>query len=696
VRLSFLFSLLIFSFSAAAADIPYDPFIWLEEVQGEAPVAWADQRTNETIKKLEQDPSFEKTKAEALKILAADDKVTFASYRNGFMWEFRQDKSNPRGVIRKTTLEEYKKNQPQWETIFDLDALENKENQNWVYHGATAFNEKSNRRLIQLSRGGKDAVEIREFDYGTKQFVKDGFFVPEAKTHFAAIDENTLLISTDFGPDSLTDSGYPRTVKIWKRGEPLENAKTVYECDKKDVLAYAATFGEAPDQYIVVGRSIAETGSEDDYILKKDGTKSQLIIPERASLQEIYQDYVYLSLSKDLPLSNRTIKANTIIRYHINDKDLEKAEVVFSASATQSISGGIAVRDGHAYIEIMDNIKSRALRLDRQDNGEWKQTVLPFPETGIFSLSLPRRGDPNGLATLVYEDFLTPDTQYQVHMDDNFRLESIKSAPARFDSSQMVVHQYFAISKDGTKVPYFVVHKKDLVYDGNNPTLQYGYGGFEVSQFPGYSPVLGKVWLEPGGVYVLTNIRGGGEFGPNWHLQAIKENRQKVYDDFIAISEDLIGRKITNPEHLGIQGGSNGGLMVAAVMVQRPDLYNAVVSQVPLIDMIRYSKLPPGASWMSEYGNPDIPEECEYLLALSPYQNVRPGVRFPEPLFETSRADDRVHPGHARKIVMRMTEQGHKVNFIEKADGGHGGGITPEKRATEISHTYSYLWSRLR
>ncbi len=696
MRLISLLTLVLFSLSSMANEIPADPYIWLEEIQNKQALDWANQKTTETQQELEQDPTFAKTKEEALKILMAKDKVSFANYYNGMMWDIWKDEKNPRGLVRRTTVEQYKTDQPKWETVLDIDALAAKENENWVFKGGTALSKKSERRLLKLSRGGKDAVEIREFDYSTKEFVKDGFFVPEAKTRIAAIDENNLFIATDFGPDSMTDSGYPRTVRLWKRGETLKDAKIIFECDKKDVLAFAVVFGEGPEQHLLVGKYLSEVDSVNMFLYNSNGSLKQLPLPPRSSLLDIYKDFVYVQLKLELSLSDRKIAANSIVRFPLHDQNLEKAEVIFTAGPRQSLDSVIDVRGDHAYIEIMDNIKSRVLRLDRQNNGEWKQTILPFPETGVLGFSLPEREDPNGIVTLTYTDFLIPTTQYQVHMDENYRLEKLKGSPARFDASQMEVRQHFATSKDGTQIPYFIVHKKNLVLDGRHPTLLYGYGGFEVSQTPFYSGLLGKVWLEQGGVYVQANIRGGGEFGPDWHLQAIKANRQKVYDDFIAVAEDLIQRKITSPRHLGIQGGSNGGLMVASVMVQRPELFNAVVSQVPLLDMVRYTKLPPGASWMSEYGNPDVPEELAYILPLSPYQNVKPGVKYPEPLFETSRADDRVHPAHARKMVMRMIEQGHKVHFIEKADGGHGGGATLDKLAVEVSHTYSYLWKRLR
>lgn len=681
---------------AKAAETPFDPFYWMEEVEGEKALDWVNKQTQVTKETLEKDPAYKTITEQALAILMAKDKVSFASYRKGFMYDFWKDDKNPRGLIRRATIEEYKKAEPKWETVLDIDELAAKEKENWVFDGTLSLGPNTSRRLMKLSRGGKDAVEIREFDYETKQFIKDGFFIPEAKSQVAALDENTLLIATDYGPDSMTDSGYPRIIKLWKRGEPLSAAKTVYECDKSDVLAFAGAYGKAPQQYMTIGRYLAGVDSINMSLYEKDGSLTPLSIPERAEAVAIHDDFIYLKLKIEHALSNRNLPANSIVRFPLRDKNLERAEIVFAALPSQSIDGGIDLRDNYALIEIMDNIKSRVLRLDRQDSGEWKQTVLPFPATGVLSLDVPDSDDIGGITTLTYTDFLTPTTQSLVNMDDGYRLEPLKSARARFDASQMVVNQYFATSADGTKVPYFIVHKKDLVYDGSTPTLLTGYGGFEISQTPYYSGLNGKIWMEPGGVYVVANIRGGGEFGPSWHLQAIKENRQKSFDDFAAVAEDLIARQITSPRHLGILGGSNGGLLVGTVMVQRPELFNAVSIQVPLLDMLRYHKLLAGASWVSEYGNPDIPEECAYILKYSPYQNVKPGVKYPIPLFETSRADDRVHPAHARKMAIRMKEQGHPVLFLEKADGGHGGGATLKTQAEEISHSFTYLWNRLR
>lgn len=680
---------------AMAAKPPFDPFFWLEDVEGEPALEWVTQQNARTVAELESHPLYDRIHSDVTSLLFAKDRVPFSSFTKGYFWNFWQDATHKHGILRRATLEEYKKDQPAWEVILDFDDLSRTENENWVYKGSQRLDKDSQRTLIRLSRGGKDAFLVREFDYDTKQFVRDGFSVPEAKTRLTPLDENAILIGSDFGEGSLTESGYPRILKLWHRGQPLSEAKAVFEVQASDLAAGAALIREGSKRYVVFYRAIDFFNSE-AFLQQEDQSLRKLPVPSTAELLDIKDGYAYVQLKETFTSENRTIPLNSILRFKLEENSLDNAQVIFTAGNRQSIEG-VDVRKDQVFVSILDNIRSQILDIQLNDSGKWKTTTLPFPTTGIISFELKDDEDPTDITTMTYTDHLTPSSQYLVHdQEGSYRLELLKSAPARFDASQFEVLQWFATSRDGTQVPYFVLKRKDLVLDGSHPTVLYGYGGFEVSLTPSYSGIIGKVWLERGGVHVISNIRGGGEFGPEWHQAALKGNRQRAYDDFAAVAQDLIARKITSPAHLGIEGGSNGGLLVGATMVQRPELFNAALVQVPLLDMVRFSKLLAGASWMGEYGNPEDPSDCAHLLAYSPYHNVKPGKRYPRPFFTTSTKDDRVHPGHARKMAARMSEQGHSLLYYENVNGGHAGSANLDETAHMTALEYTYLWDRLK
>lgn len=681
--------------SAAATQVPPDPFYGLEDIEGEGSMAWVRGQNQKTTDVLEADPAYRSILADMRGILFASDRVPFSSFHKGYFWNFWQDEAHKHGVIRRTSLEEYKKESPSWDVILDLDKLSQAEGENWVYKGYERLTKNSQRLLITLSRGGKDASVVREFDLESRQFVADGFFVPEAKSSLVGLDENTVLIASEFGKDSLTKSGYPRTVRIWHRGQPLDQAVIKFEVKESDIQADSSLIRDGNREHVLFHR-ITDFYKTELFIQGGDGSLRQIPKPLTSSFLGIKENYIFILLKEKLILEKRTIPVNSIVRFNLEATSLEGAETVFTAGPRQSIED-VQVRKNRVFVNVLDNIRGKILDIKLDQEGKWESRVLPFPSTGIISFDLKSDEEPADISTMTYTDHLTPTSQYLVKdEDDSFKLELIKKAPDRFDASKYEVVQYFARSSDRTEIPYFVLKPKDMAFDGSHPTIQYGYGGFETSLTPYYSASIGKIWLERGGVYVIANIRGGGEFGPEWHQAALRENRQVAFDDFIAVSRDLIDRKITSPEKLGIEGGSNGGLLVGATMVQRPELYRAALAQVPLLDMVKYSKLLAGASWMAEYGDPDDPKQCAYLLKYSPYHNLNPKTQYPQALFTTSTKDDRVHPGHARKMAARMLEQGHPVFYYENINGGHAGRANLEETAHVMALEYTYLWNRLR
>jgi prolyl oligopeptidase len=673
-----------------------DPFLWLEDVQGERALNWVRERNAVSQKELTARPEFAPIRAQVLEVLNAKDRIPSVSRRGDWLYNLWQDETNKRGLWRRTTLAEYRKPQPAWETVLDLDALAKAESENWVWGGATCLGPSYKRCLISLSRGGADAKVVREFDTVSKQFVTDGFTLPEAKTELDWADENTLYVGTDFGPGSMTDSGYARIIKRWKRGTPLAEAVTVFEGESKDV-AVAVSVDKTPGYERTLFTRALDFYNSKSFLLQGDKLV-QLDIPSDAS-PSFLRDTLLLHLRSELKVADTTFPSGSLL--HANAAAYLRGErklgSLFAPTPTRSLSGYTSTRD-HVLLNIIDNVAGKLEQWHKKgDSFTRREVAAPFPGAlGVSGLHDPLlKSDPLAEAYwLTYTDFLTPDSLYLASTADDKR-ELLKARGALFDSSGMRAEQRFATSKDGTKVPYFVIWPKGAKPDGDNPTLLYGYGGFEVSMKPWYSGGFGRAWYQRGGVLVVANIRGGGEFGPAWHQSAVKPNKQRSYDDFIAVAEDLVAQKITSPRRLGIMGGSNGGLLVGAAFTQRPDLFNAVVCQVPLLDMKRYHTLLAGASWMAEYGNPDLPDEWAYISRYSPYQNVKPDVKYPRVLFTTSTRDDRVHPGHARKMAALMLSQKHEVLYYENIEGGHGGAADNEQRAHLQALEYSYLWEQL-
>jgi len=673
-----------------------DPYLWLEEVQGERALAWVRAKNAESEKLLQADPRFVPTRDAVLAALDSKEQIPYVQRRGAYLYNLWRDATNPRGLWRRTTLAEYRKPQPAWETVIDIDALGKAESANWVWGGSACLGPEYRRCLVSLSRGGADAKVVREFDTVAKRFVDGGFTLPEAKSDVDWIDIDNLLVGTDFGAGTLTDSGYPRVVKRWKRGTPLSAATTLFEGQTKDAAAYASHDSTPGFVRTTVGRIVDFYTSrvwlvQGDKLLPVDK-------PDDARLS-FWRERVLITLRSDWVVDGKTWPRGSLLvgdaaAYLTGKRELQ---ALFTPTATRSLSGFTATRST-LLLTLSDNVASR-LEEWRSIDGTWVRRDIDAPYPGTLAVSALH--DPeianDELAEhylLTAVDFLNPDS-LQLGRTGSDKREKLKARPSFWDAAGMRVEQRFATSKDGTKVPYFVVWPKGAKADGDNPTLLYGYGGFELSMQPGYSPARGIAWTGRGGVFVMANIRGGGEFGPGWHQAAIKADKQKSYDDFAAVAEDLIKSKITQPRRLGIMGGSNGGLLVGAVMLQRPELFNAVVCQVPLLDMQRYSKLLAGASWMAEYGDPDVPAEWAWISKYSPYQNVRPGKTYPKVLFTTSTRDDRVHPGHARKMAAKMAEQGHPLLYWENIEGGHGGAADNGQRAQVTTLEYAFLWQQL-
>jgi prolyl oligopeptidase len=673
-----------------------DPFQWLEDVQGEKALNWVRERNALSQKELTARPEYEPIRKGVLEVLNAKDRIPYFGRRGEWLYNHWQDEANKRGLWRRTTLAEFRKGEPKWETLLDLDALGTAENENWVWGGANCFGPEYRRCLILLSRGGADAKVVREFDTVTKTFVKDGFFLPEAKSDVDWLDENTLYVGTDFGPGSMTDSGYPRVVKRWKRGTPLSEAVTVFEGDKKDV-AVGISYDRSPGyERTIVTRSLDFYHSE--HLLLQDGKLVKFDIPSDAT-PSFMRDTLLLRIRSDWTVDGKTFPAGSLLHTDAAAylKGERKLRALFTPTPTRSLASYTTTRD-HVIVNVLDNVASKLEQWHKRGSEFiFSEVKAPYPGTlGVSGLHDELlKDDPlanNYLMT--YTDFLTPDSLFLATAGGD-RRELLKSRHPLFEARGMRVEQKFAISADGTRVPYFVIWPKGAKADGTNPTLLYGYGGFEISLNPYYSGGIGRSWFERGGVWVVANIRGGGEFGPSWHQSALKEHKQRSYDDFIAVAEDLIAQKITSREHLGIEGGSNGGLLVGSVFVQRPDLFSAVMCQVPLLDMRRFNKMLAGASWMAEYGNPDLPDEWAFISKYSPYQNVKAGVKYPRVMFATSTRDDRVHPAHARKMVARMLALGLDPLYYENIEGGHGGAADNEQRAHLQALEYSYLWQQL-
>ncbi|MGI2170387.1 prolyl oligopeptidase family serine peptidase [Shewanella sp. MF05960] len=673
-----------------------DKYIWLEDVEGAKPMAWVKQQNDVSAAHIKAYKGFDTLVANSLEILNNKERIPYASRIGEYFYNFWKDETHTRGIYRRTTLAEYAKAEPKWETVLDIDALGKAEGVNWVYKGMNCQYPLNERCMVSLSRGGADAAEVREFDLTTKAFVDKAqkpFALKEAKSMISWIDKDTVFVGTDFGDDqSMTDSGYPSQVKLWKRGTPLSEAKTVFKGDKASVASSGYVVFDDKTPLNIITESLTFYTAK-HYVYQNDKL-IPLPLPEDADIKGYFKGQLYIELKSDLVTAKGTFKQGAIVMTPVDKLIAQKPEFSeFVSPTTTAFISQISFSKSAIFVTWLDDVKSKLVRYMQNDKGEWKSETAPFEVNGTLSVFDVERDSDEFFVD--YTSFLEPSTLYRFN-GATLKADKIKGMPQQFAADKFETKQYFVTSKDGTKVPYFVVMAKDIKLDGSNPTLLYAYGGFEVSRLPAYSATVGKNWLEQGGVYVLANIRGGGEYGPAWHQAALKENRHKAYEDFEAVAEDLVARNITTSQHLGIQGGSNGGLLMGAAFTRRPDLYNAVVCQVPLLDMKRYNKLLAGASWMGEYGNPDIAEEWQYIKTYSPYHNLKQGVNYPKVFFTTSTRDDRVHPAHARKMVAKMEGMGIDVLYYENIEGGHAGAADNTQAAELSSMVYAYLMQQLR
>ncbi|MEL7197615.1 MAG: prolyl oligopeptidase family serine peptidase [Pseudomonadota bacterium] len=673
-----------------------DPYIWLEEARSDEALAWVEAENELTLAALESDPRFADLKAEALAIYDSEDRIPYVSFRPDGLYNFWQDKDNPKGLLRRTTLESYQTDDPEWEILLDVDALAEKDGKEWVYKGSTCLPPDLNICMIALSDGGEDATIMREFNTATGEFVEGGFELPEkSQGGIQWVDKDTLLVSRDFGEGTLTDSEYPFTTRSWKRGTDLADAKEIYRGEPSDVWAGATLVRDATGEIHATtafrGTSFHE---RENYWLNPETFEwVKLEMPLKASLYGIVDDHMLMTTDVDWTVGDQTFPADSLIAADLtewkNDPNAAAKTLVWAPAERQTKRGG-AITAGALYVGMLDNVIGKVLKFNFED-GAWVSEEVNLPSNATVGIAASSTESEQIMFTVT--DFLNPTTLY--YTDGSGDPAVLKTSPARFEAAGMEVEQHEAVSKDGTKIPYFIVKPAGMEMTGDTAVLMSGYGGFQIPRLPGYLGTTGKLWLERGGAYVLANLRGGGEFGPEWHQTAIRENKQRTWDDFIAVGDDLVKRGFTSPQHLGIQGGSQGGLLVGTAFTQRPDLFGAAIVQIPLFDMLRYHLIGRGASWIGEYGDPRIPEQRAWIEGYSPYQKIVEGVDYPQPFLWASTADDRTHPAHARKGAARLKELGQPYFYFEDMTGGHSGGVDNEQRAKLQALQYVYLMQRL-
>ncbi len=677
---------------------------WLEEVEGDEALAWVRAQNTRSLRELEADPRYEDFRDAALEIATSKDRIPYGSVRDGVVYNFWQDDDHVRGLWRRTPLESYALDEPVWETILDIDALAAAEDANWVFKGANVRRVGDSpgvwRCMVSLSDGGKDAIIQREFDIETSRFVDDGFVTPEAKQGLSWVDADTVLLATDWGPGTLTESGYPAVVKRWTRGTPMADAVEVFRGRPGDVGVWPFIV-ETESGTTLSGAVQSDTFFTSTFWLFTDDGPVQWPIPPKSTPSGVYRGRFVFSLEQEWDAGGATFESGDLVAFDLDrflvGHELPPVELVFRPTERQAVNG-IAVTRGACLLSINDNVVAKILQIEPpsgapvDEDGPWVTTPVQLPGTGQAAIAFADKDEPTVLFN--YEDFLTPSSLLSFDVATG-EVSPIKTLPESFETDGLVVEQKSALSADGTVVPYFVVRRSDVPFDGSTPTLLYGYGGFQISLGPTYSGTIGRLWLEQGGAYVLANIRGGGEFGPQWHQAGLRTNRQRVYDDFIAVAEAVIGDQLTSPAHLGIMGGSNGGLLMGVMLNQRPDLWNAVVVQVPLLDMLRFHLLLAGASWVDEYGSPETEDERVFLESISPYHNVDPAKPYPLPFFVTSTKDDRVHPAHARKMAKRFEDEGLPFLYYENIDGGHSAAANQREAARRAALEFTYLARRL-
>ena len=674
--------------SASGADAT-DPFLWLEDVNGARATDWVKAENAKTLDVLQKDPHFESFYEDALAIGQARDRIPGPQFVDGNVYNFWQDADHVRGIWRTTTLADYLDARPAWKTVLDLDALASSEGKNWVWHGADCTSPSGRRCLISLSEGGEDADTVREFDLSSGAFVDGGFSLPRGKQNAVWADDDTLLVSREWTPGELTASGYPYVVKELKRGQALDAAREIARGDKSDVGVNPQALRDGADhRVLLVVRDVSFFDSEKSIVTP--GGLVKLAVPGKSSIDGFVSGRLLLRLDEDWTLVGNTYRAGELVALDLAATVKQPTRLyptpVYVPGAQDTLDQVGTTRD-RVVVVSYHNVQGRVSTYKLERRGDWSEKKLDVPANSAIRLGSTQRSGANAFLTVT--GFLTPSTLLLANVDSGTLTVAKKTSP-KFDASNDLVEQRFATSQDGTKVPYFVVRPKNLKFDGSAPTIMTAYGGFGVSITPNYLGSTGKIWLERGGVYVVANIRGGGEFGPAWHEAGLKTHRQVIYDDFAAVAKDLIAKGITSPKHLGIRGGSNGGLLMGVEFTQHPELWNAVAIEIPLLDMLRYEKIEAGASWVGEYGSVSIPQERAFLASISPYNNLKAGVKYPKPFIWTTTKDDRVGPEHARKFAAKLADMGNPYLYYEVTEGGHGAGanIKEQSFTTALEMTY--------
>ncbi len=679
--------------SPAGSDAA-DPYLWLEDQRGARALAWVEAENAKTLGVLENDPRYAGLYADALKIVQAQDRIPAPRFLQNQIYNFWQDAYHARGIWRRTTLAGYTSPSPRWTTVLDLDALATAEKANWVWQGADCYWPDERRCLINLSDGGEDARTVREFDLTTQHFVPGGFMLPRGKQDTAWESSDTLLVAREWAPGEMTTSGYPYVVKRLKRGQPFSAAVEIFRGTKGDVgtSPFALHDGQG-HRVLMIVRNMTFFTSE-YYLIAPSGLR-KLAVPLKADVSALVAGRLLFTLKQDWTINGTTFHQGSLVSLDLArtmaDSQHLKPTLVYQPGPRATLDGVDSTRS-HLLITTYEDVKGRAYIYAPLANGGWSHQRLTLPDNSSISLDAADERDER--AFLDVTSFLTPTTLWLANTGSG-SVAVVKSLPAKFDASKDVVEQHEATSKDGTQIPYFIVHPKSMKLDGSNPTILYAYGGFQISETPAYSATIGKLWLERGGVYALANIRGGGEFGPAWHDAGLTVHRQRIYDDFAAVAQDLIAKKITSPRRLGIQGGSNGGLLMGVEFTQHPELWNAVDIQVPLLDMLRYEKIDAGASWVGEYGSVSNPEQRAFLASISPYNNIKPDVAYPQPLIWTTTKDDRVGPQHARKFAAKLQAMGIPYYFYEVVEGGHAAGANLKERAHTVALEMTYFTRKL-
>jgi prolyl oligopeptidase len=682
------------SAQATRPDTVTDPYRWLEDVSGDRAMTWVKAENAKSAGVLEKDPRYAAIYKSALAMANAKDRIPNASFMAGELYNFWQDSTHVRGIWRKATLESYRTAIPVWTTVLDLDVLAKTERANWVWHGADCALPAEQRCLLLLSDGGEDAVTVREFDVTTRAFVKDGFTLPKGKQSFAWMGLDTLLVSREWKPGEMTASGYAYVVKRLARGQSLANAVEIFRGNAQDVSVSPGTIVDGTGHRVTfIDRGVSFFESEKYLVRGQDVVR--LNMPAKSSPVDMIDGQVIVRLSEEWKSGAATIRTGSVASFDLTHAMKTPGALapvaIYEPGPRESVEGASATKK-QLLVGITQNVNGRVMAFTRTPQDTWTHTAIALPEnvsTDVMSADI--RSD---RAFIRVSGYLTPSSVWLADASHATAVQ-VKSLAPRFDASRSMVEQYEATSKDGTRVPYFIVHPKGMKLDGSNPTILTAYGGFEISSTPQYDANAGKLWVEQGGVYVVANIRGGGEFGPAWHEAGLKTKRQVIYDDFAAVGQDLIARRITTPRRLGIVGGSNGGLLMGVEMTQHPELWNAVQIEVPLLDMMRYEQIAAGASWVGEYGSVSIPAERAFLAGISPLQNLKAGVKYPTPFIWTTTKDDRVGPQHARKFAAKMAEMGLPYLFYEVIEGGHGAGANAEERAHTTALGYVYFERQL-